>query len=200
MALFPSDDPAIPLATRRRLAPLVASHASSFIDNVKRNAPTAGASQGRDVWGRNKFSATWEFNLGIDDIELIMSFWAMYKVSGFFGYDFEFITVGSPGYRAPEALGIGNGVITTFTVAAKQISNITVYDNGVSTAAWTLSIGTGPQGEDRIIFTAAPVAGHILTIAYKGRHRYFLEIPSPPAKGNTEWNRQRVSFPVLEKF
>lgn len=280
MAIWPSDDLTLSLATRKRLRPLIDGYSSRFIDNVKRNSPTAGASQSRDAWGgRTKFTADCPFDLPIDDIELLMSFWDQYRVAGFTFFDFVQKVIGAPGYMPADPLGTGDGSTTTFTARAKEIvaSSVIAYNNGVAVAGPTLSVGTGSQGEDRIVFSAAPVGaktvsgatnaspivitatGHgratgdkvtisgvlgntaanvtlavivvinansfsltgvagngaytsggtiaasVLTVAYKGRRRYTVEIPSPPVKGTVPHYQsgieyQRMSLTVLEKF
>lgn len=284
MAVFPTDDLSLSLAIRRRLRPLIASHSSDFMENVKRNAPTAGASQTRDMWGKLKFKAALEFDRTIDDAELVMSFWQTNRVIGFTFFDFEPCVIGTPGYRNPDPLGTGDGSTLAFTIRAKEIvsSSVVVYSDtsptstsrvAISSGFYSLSVGTGSQGEDQIVFggghipvgaksitgatNATPIvitaAGHgratgevvtiagvlgntaangtriiivtgpntfsltgsvgngaytsggtvaatLLSIAYKGRRRYTVEIPTPPSKASSDWNRQRVSFTVLEKF
>jgi hypothetical protein len=203
MAIFPPDDPAIALATRKLLRPIVNSHTSGFIENVKRNPATAGSSQARDVWGKLKFSSGLEFQLAIANIELMMSFYEVYRVTGFTAFDFEQYQAGSPGYRPADPLGTGDGSTTTFTIPAKEVGGVIVYDNaGVVAfpAGYSISVGTGAQGEDRIVFAVAPVTAHVLTIAYLGRRRYTCEIPAPPGKGNIEYNRQRLTMQLLQKF
>lgn len=284
MAIFPSDDPGISLTIRNRLRPLIASHSSNFAENVKRNAPSAGASQSRDIWGRTKFQASLEFDRLIDDAELLMSFWEVYRVVGFTFFDFEPCVIGTPGYRNPDPLGTGDGATLTFTVRAKELvsSSIVVYEDTapssaarvvISSANYALSVGTGPQGEDQIVFggghaplgakavtgatNATPIVvtavGHgratgevvqvagvlgntaangtwtitvtgantfsltgsvgngaytsggsvlatVLSIAYKGRRRYTVEIPTPPPKSSSDWNTQKLTLPILEKF
>jgi len=275
MAVFPSDDLSLPLATRKRLRPLINGYSSRFISNVKRNSPTAGASQARDAWGgRKKFTADCPFDRTFDDIELLLSFWDQYGVAGFTFFDFVTKTIGAPGYMPADSLGIGDGATTTFTARAKEIdsSSLIVYNNTVPVAGVTLSVGTGSQGEDRTVFSSAPVGaktvtgatnanpivitatGHgratgekvtiagvlgntaanvtlapivvinansfslpgvagngaytsggtvaasLLSIAYKGRRRYTVEIPADPPKATSEWNRERMTITVLEKF
>lgn len=203
MAIFPSDDPSQTAAVRRRLRPLENGYSSRFIDNVKRNAPTAGASQGRDMWGsKTKFTADCPFVLCVDDIELLMSFWDRYRLAGFTFFDFIAKTIGPPGYMPPDPLGTGNGTTTVFTAPAKEIvsSSLFAYANTVPVAGVTLSVGTGSQGEDRVVFPSPPANGAALTITFKGRRRYTCEIPSPPTKGSNSLNRQRLSLTVLEMF
>lgn len=283
MPVFPADDLSLSVAIRNRLRPLIASHASGFNENVKRNSPTAGASQTRDMWGKVKFAASLEFDRKIDDIELLMSFWEVYRITGFTYFDFEQIVMGTPGYRSPEVLGTGDGATLTFTIRAKEIvsSSVVVYNNTVpissgfyALSAETNGIGTGSQGEDQIIFggghapvgakaitgatnanpivitsashgritgekvtitgvlgnTAANatlativvinansfsltgvagngaytsggvVAASVLSLAYKGRRRYTVEIPAPPPKSSSAYNLQRVQMQIQEKF
>jgi len=203
MAIFPSDDPSIASAIRRRLRPLEDGYSARFISNVKRNAPTAGATQSRDTWGgRKKFTADCPFNLRSDDADLLESFWARYAELGFTFFDFLPSTVGTGSYLDPLPLSTGNGSTTIFTAPAKEIvsSSVIAYSNGVPVAGVTLSVGTGAQGEDRIVFPSAPVNGAALTLAFKGRRRFTTEIPAPPAKSSSGLNQQRITITVLEKF
>jgi len=57
-------------------------------------------------------------------------------------------------------LGIAGGAVATFTTTFQDITTAKVY-NGVTelTTGWTLSNRTGPDGEDQIVFAAAPVSG-----------------------------------------
>lgn len=167
MAVFPPDDMTLAAATRRRLKPMVDSHGSGFVENVRRNPAFEGKSQARDLWGRLKWTASLEFRLAIADIELMMSFWEVYRVSGFTAFDFEQIQIGSPGYRPADALGTGDGATTVFTIRAKEVVAGTqiVYNNTVVVAGTTLGVGTGSQGEDQITFAAAPPGAKTVTAA-----------------------------------
>lgn len=206
MAIFPSDDPAIAAATRNRLRPLIGGYKSYFLENVKRNDPTSrGKTQSRDMWlGRRKFVAECPFDLRIDDIELLMSFYEVYGVAGFTFFDFEQKQVGSPGYRPNVLLGTTDGTAGQFfTLPAKEVvqSSIIIYVADVSIGAgFTFSSGTGALGEDRIQITAAQTLGLSVKAALKGRFRYTCEIPAAPQKGNSDFNRQTLQMIAQEKF
>lgn len=215
MAVFPSDDLALAIATRKRLRPLIDAHASGpSIENVKRNAVTQGKSQSRDVWGRKKFMAVLAFDRLIDDIELLHSFTEVFGVSGFTYFDFEQKQVGLPGYRPAVSIGTGDGVTATFTLPAREIvsSTLIVYvsavqktagvDYNLAARSGALNDGPGPVGEDQVVFIAGhiPAAAAPITAAFKGRYRYTAEIPEPAKKHHLDWNRQLLEMTVLEKF
>jgi hypothetical protein len=206
MAVFPSDDLALSAATRGRLRPLIGGYKSYFLENVKRNDPISrGKTQARDMWlGRKKWVGECPFDLRIDDVELLMSFYEIYGVSGFTAFDFEQKQVGSPGYRPAVQIGTADGTAGQFfTLPAKDVvqSSVIIYVSDVSIGAgFTFSSGTGAQGEDRVQITAGQTNGAKVTAAFKGRCRYTCEIPRPPEKANVDWNRQTVFMILQEKF
>lgn len=63
-----------------------------------------------------------------------------------------------------RSFGTGNGSTTTFTLPAKEVSatGLVIKIGVTPTAAYTLSSGTGAEGEDRIVFNVAPGAGQDL--------------------------------------
>jgi hypothetical protein len=205
MAIFPSDDSAISASTRKRLRPLVDSYSSTPIDALKRNAPTAGAAQSRDPWtGRTKRQVSMEFDLLVADIELISAFIDTYGVAGFTFFDFESKLYGTPGARPARNIGTGDGATLTFTIPAKETSGIVVYVNGVAKTAgvdYNVSVGTGSQGEDQIVFIAghAPGNGLAVTVAFLGRIRYTMQMAQRYAKRTVDWNRQVLSVTLIEQ-
>lgn len=208
MAIFPSDDLALDSATRRRIRPLIDGYSSRFIENVKRNPPTNGTSQNRDVWGRKKLVADAPFRLKVADVELIMSFWETYGAQGFTLFDFEKKQVGLPGYRAALSFGNATGGAQTFTLPAKEVSGLVLYKNGVAIPSGSVTLhsgsfplydGPGAQGEATVDLAAgAATAGQVLTAAYLGRYRCTAEIPTEPLKSTAEWNLQSVQMKFSE--
>jgi hypothetical protein len=66
------------------------------------------------------------------------------------------------------ACGTGNGSNKTFTIPGKATAGHVVYDNGgvVSASNYAISVGTGADGEDQIVYTVgatAPANGHLIT-------------------------------------
>ncbi len=212
MAIFPSDDPGLAVATRKRVRPLIAGYSSRYIESVRRNMATQGVSQSRDTWGKKKFYATVPFELAIADAELLMSFVDVYGISGFTGFDFEAKQIGSPGYRPAVNIGTGDGATTTFTIPAREVSGLIVWVAGVQktagvdynlgTRSGALNDGPGAQGEDQVVFIAGhiPTAGQAITVAFLGRCRYTIELPEPATKETVDWNRQAIHMIWLEKW
>jgi len=203
MAIFPSDDLALDSATRRRIRPLINGHKSNGRENVKRNPPTNGTAQNRDVWGKKKFVGDAPFSLMIADVELVMSFWRKYGAAGFTLYDFEKRQVGPPGYDDAVLLGNATGALQTFTLPAKEVSGLVLYKNGVAIPAGSITLhngaaplydGPGAEGQATVDLAAgAATAGQAITAAFLGRYRYNpVEILQEPDKSTAEWNLQLV--------
>lgn len=70
-------------------------------------------------------------------------------------------------------VGVGDGVTTGFDLPMKSSSSRTVYVNGSSTTAFTFSAGGGTDGRDRITFTVAPTAGHLIELTATGRRAVY---------------------------
>lgn len=71
-----------------------------------------------------------------------------------------------------EYVGTGNGSTTVFNLPAKSASNYILYLNGSSQSDpsdYSFSAGSGPDGEDKITFVAAPDAGDRITFSFTGR-------------------------------
>lgn len=71
-------------------------------------------------------------------------------------------------------VAIANGVITTFPLPAKNLVSAVIKVNGVAADPQpTLSVGTGPDGNDQAVFAAAPANGAVITLdAAEGRQLY----------------------------
>jgi hypothetical protein len=205
MAIFPADDLTLPLATRKRLRPLVESWRSEAKENVLRNPPTRGNAQALDLWGTKKWWGSGDFNLFTPDVELIHSFWEVYGNS-FTIFDFANKQFGAPGYRPRLSIGTANGT-ATWTLAGKEaVAGYTIYVNNVAKTLgvdYTYSEETGAQGEAQIIFTAGHIpAGGAGAIEFAGllRCRYTAEIREEPTKRFVDWNRQLLSLTAWEKW
>lgn len=100
--------------------------------------------------------------------------WQFYKDrSGAYG-SFYFYLPYSDTYEG-EYVGTGDGVETTFDVPGNGISSYTVKIDGVTqtdTADYNISDGTGVEGADQVIFTAAPSLGEQITIDFTGYYRF----------------------------
>lgn len=97
----------------------------------------------------------------------------------------------------------GDGVTTTFTLPAKGCTVSSVSVNGVTTAV-TLSPGTGANGEDRIVFAAAPAIGATIVASITGRRRRRVWLATPDAfscasrKGGSRLFTARVTLIEVE--
>lgn len=58
-------------------------------------------------------------------------------------------------------LGAADGVENTFALKAKSASDISITVGGVANTNWTLSVGTGVDAQDEIVFNPIPAAGAI---------------------------------------
>jgi hypothetical protein len=167
MAFFPQSSKLVPIYGYRPLK----------IENVKRPPSESGKSQARDVWGQTRLMPQpIDFELVRADKENVRQFWAANRTGTWYFYDYDTEDV-----TTAQNIGIGDGSNKTFTVLARQISAYTVYDNGtpVSSSSFTVNVGTGPNGEDQVVFTTAPTSGHAITIIYTGRLRYLAEFYQP---------------------
>jgi hypothetical protein len=75
------------------------------------------------------------------------------------------------GLTTPVSFGTGNGSTTTFTLPAKSVIGPTIRVSGSPTGAYSLSVGAGVDGEDVIIFSAAPANAAPLTFSATSARR-----------------------------
>lgn len=66
------------------------------------------------------------------------------------------------------AVGAGDGIKTTFDTPFLNASALSATVNGVA-AATTTSVGTGPDGTDRIVFGTAPTTGLVVKVKADNR-------------------------------
>lgn len=171
---------------------------------VKRTESEAGDTQIRDGWGRTRFVPdNCIFTLTIPDAEIVQAFWELNRTNTFYNYDYDTRDV-TPGgsLNSFAQIGTGNGATTTFTVLACEITNVTVYDNGspVASSAYTITRATGPNLEDQIVFTVAPLNTHVITIAFRGCLRYLAEMPAEPTIESAGYNKRKITVPFREVF
>lgn len=79
--------------------------------------------------------------------------------------------------RNDNALGVGDGLEDTFTLPAKETTGWAIYDDAtpkVKDVDWTLSVGTGANGEDQAVFGAPPLAGHAIAADVTGRQLWLV--------------------------
>lgn len=167
MAIFPDSTTIKPLL----------DYDATPIENVRRTPSESGLQRIRDVWGREKFQATMEFDLSPTDAATMIAFRSANRAATFTFYDFD------PSRPfSNETIGTGDGATLTFTIPAKETtSQIVQVADGLG--GWTtktagvhynITAGSGALGEDRVVFTGgnAPANGRDVRISYTGRHRY----------------------------
>lgn len=66
-------------------------------------------------------------------------------------------------------VGVGDGVTAAFYLPMKSATSRTVSINGSPTSAYTFYSGTGVDGRDRIVFSTAPLNGHLIELSATGR-------------------------------
>jgi hypothetical protein len=88
---------------------------------------------------------------------------------------FEWISKGATNVL----VGTGNGATNLFTLPVKGASagSTTIRVNGTPTGV-TFQSGTGTNGEDRILFGAAPANGATIRADFTGRRRRFMRVRS----------------------
>jgi hypothetical protein len=71
-------------------------------------------------------------------------------------------------YVSSLQFGVGNGTTTIFTLPAKSTVGLIIKKNGVTqtiTTNYTVSVGTGTDGEDQVTFVVAPALNDVLTFS-----------------------------------
>jgi hypothetical protein len=121
----------------------------------------------------------WAFDLGyevlsIDQAAQWLAAWQM--CGGNYGGMFWFEWISKAATNVFVGTGAG-GVATTFTLPVKGAASgtTTIRVNGTPTGV-TFEIGTGPNGEDRIVFGAAPANGATIRADFTGRRRRFVRV------------------------
>jgi hypothetical protein len=195
MAIFPDTS---------SIKPLIGTVRKSPVENVRRNVAEAGDTQIRDVWGRVKFTETFDMDLGLDDAETVDDFYNTNRATTFDYFDYD------PSKFSNEEIGTGDGATTTFTIPAKETSDHTIQVSdgaggwityGLGSAS--VSYGSGAVGQDRVVFTApnTPPTGRTVRVTYKGRHHYECEFQGPPQTVVvSSTGRKVISVAIMEAF
>lgn len=172
-------------------------YSPSPMDHVMRSESDSGKSQNNDLWGRLRHMFSLQFSLSLADYETLMAFYETYRATSFKFYDHAKRTV----YR--NTLATGNGVLTTFTIPGKETSAVSVWINNVlkaTPANYTISVGTGADGEDRVVTAVAVPNGQLLEIEWYGRKRYTVEFIQPPQVTFAKFNRLELGLSLREVF
>lgn len=69
------------------------------------------------------------------------------------------------------SIGTGDGATADWNAIGKEISLLTAKVDGISVGA-SIEVGTGTDGQDKIIFSATPADGVVLTADWTGRRYY----------------------------
>ena len=68
---------------------------------------------------------------------------------------------------------------TTFTIPGKETSEHEFFTNvNTPVTSFSISTGTGSQGEDRVVFTTAPATGAWVWANFRGRRRFTVRYES----------------------
>lgn len=145
---------------------------------------------------QRRFTANWEV-LELAELWQIYTHWAANRSNAFTLFDFWYLP------WTDVAVGTGDGATTTFTLPAKEVTGIVVKVAGVvqGGGTYTLSAGTGAEGEDRILFNVAPANGAAITYsATRARARFTVLYATPELRDmrNVEADIWRVSASFLE--
>src|SRR5579872_2479236 len=96
------------------------------IENVVRPLSESGKSQSKDFWGKMRFQPDpCEFQLTRADKENVRAFCEANRTGSFYFYNYDTEDV-----TTQQNIGTGDGSTKIFTVPAREISNVAVYDNG----------------------------------------------------------------------
>ncbi len=129
-----------------------------------------GAEFRRRKWKypRRHIEATFS-NLSRENYDLLADF--LYSKYGSYAAFYLFDYLPRKWYK--EFVGYGDGTLTTFTLPGKEIDQTTieVFIGGTLTTDYTFSQGTGPNGEDEIVFTTAPATNSLIESSFIGRLR-----------------------------
>jgi len=88
------------------------------------------------------------------------------------GIAFEWFTWFATQHWIWIPIGTGDGVTTVFTIPAKETSDQQFFTGSGTSAAGTVTVGTGTNGEDKITFTVAPASGALIWCNLRGRRRF----------------------------
>jgi hypothetical protein len=138
------------------------------------------------------FKGAWT-TLSDTDLDTIVSHNEANAANVFTLFDFNVRAIPG-GTTTPISFGTGDGATLTFTLPAKAVAGLAVYDAGslVTNGIYSLSVGTGADGEDQVVYgtSHAPTPGHALTFSCtSGRRRWVvwyttLEFWEDPVEAN----------------
>jgi len=93
---------------------------------------------------------------------------------------------------AREYVGTGDGTTTVFNLPAKNSTDRSVYIDGAikeETTDYTLDLGAGADGADRLTFGVAPAAGQRITYNFTGNLKIRCRFADDELSYETFWNR-----------
>lgn len=174
---------------------------NEFEDGVEVREYQSGRDSARDNWGRMRFRCTIPLGeLQPADEQTLREFYFTQRGKA---YPFYFFHPSDEMQYSGEAVDeTPSGSLDTFTIPAKTCSNVTVYIDDVeeSSENYSLSSGTGTNGEDQIVFDEGyePQVDEVVTVDFTGRKRYWMRF-------NGTWRsvlkrRHDVTMPLVEVF
>jgi hypothetical protein len=109
------------------------------------------------------------------------------EYTAFHFFEFKYVQNAGPIWSSVECDETGTGALDTFTIPGKITTSVAVYVNDVLrtlTTHYTLSSGTGTNGEDQIVFTEGnePADEAIVTVNFAGRRRFYVKWAAPLAE------------------
>lgn len=158
----------------------------------------SGKGQVKDFWNRTRFMADMDFELRTDDALTVYGFWIKNRSTAFDFFDYD-DAIYFRSFSSASLIGVGDGANLTFNVNGQATRLYTVYVNGVAKVAGThynLSLGTGPVGQDRIIFTGgnAPPNTQLVEMDFTGKGRFTCRFAQRPDK--TTSGRARLALKI----
>lgn len=96
--------------------------------------------------------------------------WQFYTARSGSYEEFSFIDIAERIYSS-EYVGCGDGTTTVFSLPAKSAALYKVYIDGIEqteTTNYTISAGTGADGEDQLTMVVAPADGQRITFDFTG--------------------------------
>lgn len=199
MAIWPSDDPALPLAIRRLLFPEMGGYSPNEADFLKRSEPEAGPGHGQvlDVWGRTRFLADITVRARNKYVGILTAFWRTNRANTFVFFDQD------QDYH--EEISLGNttaGANQIYALPFKDVEKAEslLYVNNVLVASnnWDVIQGYGAEQTSALQIIYTPGAGLPVKMHVFGRKRYVCEFTQPPQRSSAGVGQKTITFSVRE--
>jgi hypothetical protein len=175
-------------------------------ENVTRNEPRAPKLFVKDNWGTTRFRARMRFNFTTDYVLSLYAFWKVNRLVSFDFIDYDFDVYVLDRFRDTNRVILtqtdGNA---TIEFQAKNVRNVAVFLGGttighlVSSSAYTIAVGTGNDGLDRLTWNApVPGAGQALYVSHVGQRIFRCRFMAEPRKESISYGRISLTIDVAE--